>query len=142
MSTGIAIGANPVIRNVGLVSRESQLAIPVSGVVDGSDVAADGVVLRGTILVYNGTSKKYHAMVHGTDTLAKNGFLILQNDLKVFASTDAPFSGYREGFFLISDLLDANSAGSVVVGDLTTTAGFYQLNPLPGGSATELRLVP
>ena len=139
MSTGIA-QATPVIRNVGLLSRESQLAIPVPGIIDGADVSADGVVLRGTVLVQDGTSKKFHAFVHGTDTLVKGECLILQDDVKVAAGVDKEFSGYREGFFAAADLLDANSG--LDLADLTTAAGFYPIPALPGGSVTELRLVP
>jgi hypothetical protein len=147
MGTGIPYssfgGGNPTIVNTALTSRRPDLAVGVPGVIDGSTVAADGVVLRGTILVWSSSNNKYHTWVHGTDSaLAKGTFLIAQDQIMVKAGVDQGFSGFREAFLLASDLLDANSANGVVSGDLTTAAGFYPINALPGGSTTEYRLAP
>jgi len=146
MGTGIPYssigGGLPTIQNQGLVSRESQTAIPVGGVIDGTTVAANGMVLRGMVLVFSSSNNKYHQYVHGTDVLAKGNFLIAQDNIKVVAGVDMPFSGYREGFFLLSDILDANSNNALVAADLLAVAGFTALNPNPGGSVTEYRLAP
>ena len=132
--------SNPVIRNTALVARERALAVAIPVVIDGSlltsgMISGDGYLLRGTILVKQG-SGKYKPFVHGTDTLAADGVVILVDDLK--ASTGGPDlvtnSGYYEGFFLLATLLDANSAGGLVSGDLTSAAGFHSV------SANELRL--
>lgn len=146
MGTGIAYsaigGGNPTIQNQALVSRKQELAVAVNGVIDGSTVADNGVVLRGTVLVWTNSANKYHSFLHGTDTLVRGQFLIAIDNITVQAGVDKPFSGYREGFFNLADLLDGNAANNMVLADFTTTAGFYQLNALPGGSTTELRLTP
>jgi hypothetical protein len=87
---------------------------------------------RGTVLVKSGS--KWHAFVHGTDTLAADQVRILQDELKVQAGVDAFGVGYLEGFFKLSAILDANSAGALVSGDLTTAAGFHVVE------ADEIRL--
>lgn len=141
--TGIANPANPVIRNVGLVSRESQLAIPIGFVVDGATISADGTLLRGTLMVYNSANGKWHSYVHGTDTLVAGEVLLCQDDTKLLSGVDAFASGYREGFFDVASILDANSSGAMVFADLTSAAGFVALPKGPGMSqATEVRLKP
>lgn len=114
--------SNPIITNVGVVSRFDRMALASQVVVNGSTISADGVLARGTVLVKEGGGK-YHAFVHGTDTLAADGVRILQDDLKVVAATDAFGAAYFEGFFKLSSLIDVNSG--LVAGDLTTAAGFH-----------------
>lgn len=146
MGTGIPYssisGGNPTIQNQALTSRRPDLAVAVPGVIDGATVSANGMVLRGMILVFNSGNNKYHQYLHGTDTLAKGNFLVAQDNIKVIASVDCPFAGYREGFFLASDILDSNSNNSLVLADLLAVAGWTPINPLPGGSVTEYRLAP
>jgi hypothetical protein len=125
--------SNPTISNSALVSRERGLAVAVPVIIDGTTISADGVLKRGTVLVKSGT--KYHVFVHGTDTLALDGVAILQDDVKVLAGIDiVSQSAFYEGFFLTAALLDANSAGGLVLADLTLAAGFHVVN------ASEIRL--
>ena len=118
---------NPIITNPGLVSRYDEFALASKLTVDGASISADGVLLRGTVLVKQSSNGKWHAFVHGTDTLAADQVRILKDELKVSAAADAYGVGYFEGFFMLSDLLDANSAGGLLLADLTTAAGFHQI---------------
>lgn len=117
--------SNPVITNVGLVSRNDQLAVLSSCIVDGSGYAADAVIPRGALLVKNtsGALNKWHVFVHGTDVLAADGVRIAQDSIKVLALQDSFAAAYLEGFFKLSDILDANPGA--LAGDLTVAAGFH-----------------
>lgn len=140
-------GTVPTVRNVGLVSRADVLAVSIPAVIDGAVITGDGYVLRGTILAYNSGTGKWHPYIHGTDVFAANAVAVLQDDVRVLNATDAPCSVYRQGFFTLGDILDANSAAPqlVVLGDLTAApaiaAGLLVLPNLPGLSATEIRLL-
>lgn len=126
--------ANPIITNVGLVSRNDLLAVVSHVIIDGAQISADGFLPRGTLLVKNtsGAAGKWHAFVHGTDVLAADGARILQDGVKVAAGADAFAAAYLEGFFSLSSLIDANSG--LVAGDLTVAAGFHLVE------ANEIRL--
>ena len=116
--------ANPIITNVGLVSRNEQLCVASKVVLDGADIAADGVMLRGALLFKKGNGKWRQAL--HADTLVADGVRLLQDDVKVVAGQDAFGSAYLEGFFKKSAILDAQPASAAIVaGDLTTTAGFH-----------------
>lgn len=119
--------ANPVITNISLISRFAHLAVESAVVIDGASISADGVLPRGTLLCRASVGGKYHAYVHGTDTVAVDMVRILKDDLKVEAAKDAFGVGYLEGFFSLSQLLDANAAGSLVAGDLLVAAGFHKI---------------
>ena len=127
--------ANPVITNVGLVSRNDRAAFVSACIIDGASITADGVVKRGALLVKNtsGALTKWHVYASG-DALVADGVRILQDDAKVVAAQDAFAAGYLEGFFVLSALIDANSAASLVAGDLTLAAGFHMIE------ADEVRL--
>lgn len=149
MVTGIPYasvgGGNPTIQNQGLTSRNPEMAVAIPGVIDGASIPSDGVVLRGTILVWDGTSKKYHAYLHGTDDLAtlRGQFVVAVDNIDVKAGIDKAFSGYFEGYFDAADLVDANAYNNLVIGDLALAGGFIPVPKLPGDSAvTEFRLIP
>lgn len=114
--------SNPVITNIGLVSRFSELAKASKMVLDGTDISADGVIPRGTLMFKKGNSK-WRVALH-TDTLVAGGVRIMQDDCKVVAAVDAFAAGYFMGFFKKQQLLDVNSGGSIVIGDLSAAAGF------------------
>ena len=120
---------NPTIQNVGLVSRNDRFAVVSHCVVDGASIAADGVLLRGTVLVKNtsGATTKWHPYVHDTDTVALDQTRILQDDTKVQAAQDAFVAAYLEGFFTLSSIVDANSANGLLASDLLLAAGFHQI---------------
>jgi hypothetical protein len=127
--------ANPIITNVGLVSRNDRAAFKSACVIDGASITADGVLKRGTVLVKNtsGATSKWHAFASG-NVLAADGVRILEDDLKVVAGQDGFAAGYLEGFFTLSAIVDANSASGLVAGDLTVAAGFHVIE------ADEVRL--
>jgi hypothetical protein len=120
------------IQNVALVTRYDQLAVPLSVLVDGATFTADGVLQRGTLLVLNAGSGKWHPAVHGTDTIVADQVRIMQDDMKVASGVDLMCSAYSEGFFRLSSLVDANPG--LVIGDIPASVGFH-----PAGS-DEVRL--
>lgn len=117
--------ANPIITNVAVVNRFYDLALASHCTIDGATIAADGVLLRGTILVRSTVGGKFHAYVHGTDVVSLGNVRILKDDQKVVASQDAFAAGHFKGFFKFSALVDSNSG--LVLGDLLPAAGFQQL---------------
>lgn len=126
---------NPIITNVGIVSRNDRAAFKSACIIDGASIAADGVIKRGTVLVKNtqGATNKWHAYVSG-DMLVADQARILEDEVKVVAGHDAFVAAYIEGFFVISAIVDANSASGLVAGDLTLAAGFHVIE------ADEVRL--
>jgi hypothetical protein len=124
--------ANPIITNVGLVSRFAHLALASKVVLDGADISADGFLPRGAVLFKKGNGKWRQAL--NADTLAADGVRILEDEVKVSAGQDAFGAAYFEGFFKLSSILDANSGAAIVAGNLTAAAGFHLIE------ADELRL--
>ena len=117
--------ANPIITNVGLVSRNDHLAVTTKVVVDGTTISADGVLKRGSLLCRSAVGGKYHLYVHGTDTAAVDKVTLLVDDVKVEAGKDAFGAGYIEGFFKTSSIVDAMGGAPFVAGDMLLAAGFH-----------------
>lgn len=117
--------ANPIITNVAVVSRFYDLALASHCTIDGATIPADGVLLRGTVLVRSAVAGKWHAYVHGTDVVSLGNVRILKDDQKVVAAQDAFAAAHYKGLLKLSALVDVNPG--LVLADLLPAAGFQQL---------------
>lgn len=117
--------ANPVITNVAVVSRFYELALASHCTIDGATISADGVLLRGSVLVRSSVAGKWHQYVHGTDSMTLGNVRILKDDQKVIAGQDAFAAAHFKGMFKLSALVDVNPG--LVAGDLSAAAGWQVL---------------
>jgi hypothetical protein len=116
---------NPIITNVAVVTRFYELALASHCTIDGATIAADGNLIRGTLLVRSTVGGKFHAYVHGVDTMTLGNVRILKDDQKVVAGQDAFAAGLFKGFFKVSALIDSNPG--LLAADLLAAAGFQVL---------------
>jgi hypothetical protein len=118
---------NPVITNVAIVSRFDDKALASKCIIDGAGIAADGIIPRGALLVKQSSNGKYHVYVHGTDTMALGAVRIAMDEIKVVAGQDAFAAAFFKGYFVMSAILDANTAGGLVSGDMVAACGFRMI---------------
>jgi hypothetical protein len=116
--------ANPVITSTGLVTRFMTLALQSRVILDGADIAADGIMKRGTLVIKK-VNGKWRQMLHA-DALVVDQVRILQDEVTVEAGKDAFTAAFFKGFFALSTILTAQpAAAAIVAGDLTLAAGFH-----------------
>ncbi|RYZ79763.1 MAG: hypothetical protein EOP06_26585 [Proteobacteria bacterium] len=123
---------NPTITNRALVSRNAQVAFKSQTVIDGTVIAADGVLKRGQLLVKNSSGTKWHPFVIGDVPLQPGKVRILEDDQQVVAGQDKPCSAFIEGFFIQSDIVQPSTA--LLASHLIAAAGFLLIE------ADEIRL--
>lgn len=122
--------ANPIITNVGVVTRHGHLALASQVILDGADLPADAKILKGTVLFKKGNGKYRVKLV--SDTAVANTIRILQDDVVVEATKDFITTAYFCGFFRLSTMLAVTPG--LLEAALTTAAGFQKIE------ADEMRL--